>query len=380
MHPLDLALVALAVVVLVSSLGEEQPHVRYGSATIALATLVLLGRRWHPPAAYLAGFGLVALAGLVTPQMSPVMFVAVLATFGVAATPERRTTALVAWALGCLALLIVMMASPYTQGAGDVVLTLTFCTIVWAAALLAAERGRAAGAARVRASLAEDNRDLHVTEATERERTRIAGELHDIVSHGLSIVVLQTVAARMALEDHGVVEPDVDRRLAAVEETARDALDDMRRLLDLLRPADDSSSIDTTPSAGLRDLPALLERARSAGLPIEAELDPELPELGAGLDTAAYRILQEALTNVLKHASGAPTQVRVRRSEVGLELAVLSGRGNRGADTPPGAGHGLIGMRQRAVLYGGTLWAGPVDVEARTGYAVRAVFPLGEHG
>ncbi len=380
MHPLDLALVALAVVVLVSSLGEEQPHARYGSATIALAALVLLGRRWHPPAAYLAAFGLVALAGLVTPQMSPVMFVAVLATFGVAATPERRTTALVAWALGCLALLIVMMASPYTQGAGDVVLTLTFCTIVWAASLLAAERGRVAGAARVRASLAEDTRDLHVAEATEQERTRIAGELHDIVSHGLSIVVLQTVAARMALEDRGVVEPDVDRRLAAVEETARDALDDMRRLLDLLRPADGSSSIDTTPSAGLRDLPALLERARSAGLPVEAELDPELPELGAGLDTAAYRILQEALTNVLKHASGAPTRVCVRRSEVGLELAVLSGRGNKGADTPPGAGHGLIGMRQRAVLYGGTFWAGPVGVEARTGYAVRAVFPLGEPG
>jgi len=367
-------------VVLVSSLGEEQPHVRYGSATIALAVLLLLGRRWRPPLAYVVAFGLVALAGLVTPQMSPVMFVAVLAIFGAAGTPERRATALVAWALGCVALLAVMLASPYTQGAGDVALTLTFCTIIWAAGLLAAEHGRAAGAARARASLAEDTRDQHVAEATEQERARIAGELHDIVSHGLSIVVLQTVAARMALADHGVVEPDVDRRLGAVEETARDALDDMRRLLDLLRPTDGTEQTDTAPSAGLRDLPALLERARDAGLPVEADLDPALPELPAGLDAAAYRILQEALTNVLKHAAGAPTRVCVRRSEAGLELTVLSGRGDRGDDPPRGAGHGLIGMRQRAALYGGTLQAGPVDLDPRRGYAVRAVLPLGDPG
>ncbi len=232
----------------------------------------------------------------------------------------------------------------------------------------------------MRASLAEDTRDLHVAEATEQERARIAGELHDIVSHGLSIVVLQTVAARMALADHGVVEPDVDRRLGAVEETARDALDDMRRLLDLLRPTVGTEPTDTAPSAGLRDLPALLERARDAGLPVEADLDPALPELGAGLDAAVYRILQEALTNVLKHAAGAPTRVWVRRSEAGLELTVLSGRGDRGVDPPRGAGHGLIGMRQRAAVYGGTLQAGPVDLDPRRGYAVRAVLPLGEPG
>jgi signal transduction histidine kinase len=372
-HRLDLALALLAVVVLVTSLGESTEHVRWGSAIMALAVVVQLGRRWRPPAATLACFAMLALGSRVTPQISATMFLSILVCFGVTGTLASRWAAVVGWAAGCAAMLVAMVGNPYVEGASDIALTLTFCTIIWAAGLLAAERGRAAGAAHARVVLVESVRDQDVAEATRHERDRIAGELHDIVSHGLSIVILQTVAARMALSDRGIDEPDVDRRLGAVESTARSALEDMRRLLDLLRPDGAAAAETTTPSSGLAQLPVLVDQARAAGLPLEAQVDTGAEELPAGLDAAAYRIVQEALTNVLKHAPGARTRVSVNRGETVLEIAVRNTGGRAATDPPRGAAYGLIGMRQRAALYGGHLEAGA----HADGYEVRAVFPVG---
>jgi signal transduction histidine kinase len=371
-HRLDVGLVVLAVVVLVTSLGESIEHVRYGSAVVATALLVLLGRSWRPPAASLLVFALLAAGGHVTPQITGPMFVAILACFGVAGTLPRRS-ALIAWGAGCLAMIASMAGNPYVQGAGDVALTLTFCTIIWAAGLFAADRARQAGEAAARADEVAAGRDLDVASATAHERARIAGELHDIVSHGLSIVILQTVAARMALQDGPGPVSAVDRRLDAVESTARAALDDMRRLLDLLRPVDgDTVTDDILPSVGLEQVPALVAQAEQAGVPVETSYDVTGPEVSPGLDAAAYRIVQEAITNILKHAPGASARVCIRRTESLLVVSVADRGGARSVQRPHGAGYGLIGMRQRAELYGGHLTAAPYD----DGFQVTASFPV----
>jgi signal transduction histidine kinase len=371
-HRLDLALGALAVLVLVTSLGSDTEHVRWGSAIMAVALVVMTGRRWRPPAAALVCFALIAAGSRIDQQISAAMFLSILVCFGVTGTLAGRGAAVVGWVAGCAAMIVAMLGNPYVEGASDIGLTLTFCTIIWAAGVFASERGRAAGAAHARATLVESTRDQDVAEATRHERDRIAGELHDIVSHGISIVILQTVAARMALSDRGIDEPDVDRRLGAVESTAREALDDMRRLLDLLRPDGSAAAGTTAPAAGLAQLPVLVDQARAAGLPLETQVDTAGHELPAGLDAAAYRIVQEALTNVLKHAPGARTHVRVLRGDTALEIAVHNARGRAATDPPRGAAYGLIGMRQRAALYGGHFEAGV----AADGYEVRAVFPM----
>lgn len=242
------------------------------------------------------------------------------------------------------------------------------------AGLLAAERGHSADLARARVDQVISDRELDIAAATRHERDRIAGELHDIVSHGLSIVIVQTAAARMTLSDLAVDDPVVDRRLGAAEDTAREALADMRRMLDLLRPDSSAAAETTEPSVGLHRLPELVEQARSAGLPVEliVELDGDR-EPAAGLDAAAYRLVQESLTNVLKHAPGAPTRVVVRRDGRTLEITVHNRAGvTARADPPRGATYGMIGMRQRTALYGGELQAGPVA----EGFQVRAVFPI----
>lgn len=183
------------------------------------------------------------------------------------------------------------------------------------------------------------------------------------------MVVVQTVAARMAIEDGG--PPDrLDRRLAAVESTARDALADMRRLLGLLQIPDQSDA-GAVPAVGLAQLPALVDQLRDAGQSVEHEVEASL-ELPAGLDAAAYRIVQEALTNVIKHARGAQVRVGVRRAGADLVITVANTSPTAVVPQLSGAGRGLIGMRQRATLYGGELEAGPYD----GGFRVQARIPL----
>lgn len=375
-HGLDAALCALAAAVLATSLGDPLAHARYGGALLAVALLALLGRSWRPPTASVVGFAVIAAGSRIMPQITSVMFLAILASFAVAGLAVGRAAAVIGWAAGCVAMLAAMVGNPYVEGAGDVILTLTFCTVIWAAAMAAAEWGRQAGRAHARAAEISAGRDRDVATATSHERARIAGELHDVVSHGLSIVILQTVAARMSLRDRPDPVPETDRRLDVVETTAREALDDMRRLLDLLRATDlGTAGAELTPSVGLEQVPALVEQGRRAGLELDATIDCRGPAPAPGLDAAAYRIVQEAITNVIKHAPGAGARVLVRSDDRVLEVGVEStgGRLPRGDLVHPGAGYGLIGMRQRAELYGGSLDAGPCD----GGFAVRARFPLG---
>jgi signal transduction histidine kinase len=204
--------------------------------------------------------------------------------------------------------------------------------------------------------------------AAAEERARIARELHDVVAHGLSLMVVQAEAAEemLARSPGAAAEP-----LHRVQRTGREALGEMRRLLGVLRTAD-SATVSTVPQPSLRRLPELVREAAEAGLPVEVAVVGEPAELPAGRELAAFRIVQEALTNVRRHAHATTARVRLAYTPTSLRIDVTDdGRGRTGTH----AGHGLVGMRERAALYGGTLETGPAD---GGGFRVTAVLPVGE--
>jgi signal transduction histidine kinase len=200
------------------------------------------------------------------------------------------------------------------------------------------------------------------------ERAKIARELHDVVAHGLSVIALQAGGAETALPD----DPERARTpLRAIRREAEEALGEMRRALGLLRPGD--AEPDLAPQPGLAQLPALVERARTAGMAVTLHVDGHPRPLDPGLELSAYRIVQEALANVHRHAGGAPAAVRVSWTGHALTLRVRDG----GMRTPGGGeeadGHGLIGMRERVRAHGGEFTAGRVP---GGGFEVTAELPL----
>jgi signal transduction histidine kinase len=219
--------------------------------------------------------------------------------------------------------------------------------------------------------------------ALELERARIASELHDVVTHSVSVMIVQAGAARQVL-----AESPAEARAAmlAVEASGRAAMTELRHLLGLLSPTnaaldaagtpDGVTPAELEPQPGLAQLPALVDRLTAAGLPIDLRVE-ELPvELSPGLDLAVFRVIQEALTNVIKHAGKPSTTVRLTHGDGHLVVEVAdTGRPIRAAApaVPAGAGRGLIGLRERIALYGGVLEAGP---RSGGGWTVRARFPL----
>ena len=216
-----------------------------------------------------------------------------------------------------------------------------------------------------RAEELERRRHAEARAAAGAERARIARELHDVVGHGLSVLVLQLVAARGLLENGGVAAGE---RLEATERTARETLAEMRRLLGLLEEDREAS---LAPQPGVRDLERLVGETRAAGVEVALMVEGKQVDLPAGLELAAYRVVQEALTNVIKHARPARALVCVsyRSDELVVKIA------DEGTDPPAvlDAGRGIAGMRERVVLYNGELEVGR---DADGGFAVRARFPI----
>jgi signal transduction histidine kinase len=212
----------------------------------------------------------------------------------------------------------------------------------------------------------ERERDANTRVAAAEERARIARELHDVLSHSVSVMVVQAGAERMAL---GSGRAPPAEALEAIEKTGRQALAEMRRLLGLLRTGDEPP--DHEPQPTVAELDRLASQVREAGLPVELVIQGEPVSLPPGVAVSAYRIVQEALTNVMKHAGPASARVVVRYAAHELELEVADdGRGSSNSD---GAGHGLVGMRERVALYGGHLDAGSRN---GGGFVVRARLPL----
>jgi signal transduction histidine kinase len=209
-----------------------------------------------------------------------------------------------------------------------------------------------------------------VRAAVTDERARIARDLHDVVSHAVSVIILQARGARRVLNG----ADDVRGALDTIEASGRQALQEMRRLLVVLREAADEASLAPQPS--LRHLEALVASMQGAGLRIDVCIEGDLNRVPPGIDVAAYRIVQEALTNVLKHAGAVAVRIHVSCTDASLELAISNSPG-RVPDAVVGAGHGLIGMRERVAVYGGELRAG---VCASGGYEVWAQLPIGANG
>jgi signal transduction histidine kinase len=226
--------------------------------------------------------------------------------------------------------------------------------------------GRANRARALRTAAIERERDQRARTAAAEERQRIARELHDVVAHGVVTMVVQAQGARR------ILDRDVDRAreaLDAIEETGHTALAEMRRSLGILR--EEGAGPELRPQPTLHDLGALIAELRQAGLKVELEVEGAARELAEGVDRSAYRIVQEALTNTIKHAGLVPTRVTVSygADELRLEIA------DEGPGPPPDAngGHGLAGMRERVGLYGGELEAG---AGSGAGFVVRARIPL----
>ena len=224
--------------------------------------------------------------------------------------------------------------------------------IGWLAGFALRERAAQADAAEVRAAQAERERDQAGRLAVAEERARIARELHDVVAHSVSVMVLQIGAVRHRLPDEDAEDRDT---LQGVEETGRTALVEMRRLLGAMRR--DGDGVQLGPQPGLDDLAPLLDEVGRAGLPVELHVEGERYPLPRAVDLSAYRIVQEGLTNALKHAQASRADVTVRYGPDELELEVRDD--GRGATSSDGLGHGLVGIRERVAIYGGEMTAGP---------------------
>jgi signal transduction histidine kinase len=218
---------------------------------------------------------------------------------------------------------------------------------------------------------ADAERGAEMQRAASEERSRIARELHDVVAHHVSVIAVQAGAARMLAEKDGNLTA-AHQALAAVEASAREALGELRRLLGVLRH-DDEQGPALAPQPGLHQLPKLVSDVRRAGLPVEMSvIGPEVP-LPPALDLSAFRIVQEALTNVLKHEGPVPTSVIVRYLPTGLEIDIIDSAPPRLAAERSSPGRGLIGMQERVAMFGGELRVGPGPTG---GFEVHASMPL----
>ncbi|HET7046363.1 MAG TPA: histidine kinase [Gaiellaceae bacterium] len=333
-------------------------------AILGCAPLALTTRFPLPVAALLAATGGIEI-GLIAPDQAPFEpFVAlVVAFYGVGVRVATRAS--VAAVVTVAAAGVGVIFAGLNAGASN-----TLPAIVWVAAAWGG--GRVVRARTTRAAELEDMTIELAVEREERERAavvseraRIARELHDVVAHNVSVIVLHAEAGKRALGGERRTQEAFD----TIESVGRETVDELRRLLGILR-RDEELTLAPPPSLAHLDL--LVESVRQAGVPVELAVSGTRNGLSPGLDLAGYRIVQEALTNVLKHARARRVAVTVVYAADGLELEV-SDDGDGGAPADAGGGHGLVGMRERAALYGGSLRAGP---RPGGGFGVRAVLPL----
>ena len=248
---------------------------------------------------------------------------------------------------------------------------------VWQAAgfgigYLISRRTEQARQARQAAAIIAAEQERQTARAIEDEQARIARELHDVVAHGLSVIVVQAGAERRSLHNGPADRQSLDAALGSIERAGREALVDLRRLLGLLRRTDEPAAL--VPQPGLGQLDDLVHSTRTAGLDVKVDITGERVPLPPGLDLTAYRIVQEALTNVLKHAGARCVRVLVTFHRNQLELEITDDGGNAtGRLAATGGGHGLIGMRERVSVFGGTVSAGP---RADGGWSVRSRLPV----
>jgi signal transduction histidine kinase len=361
----------------VTSGGQVGTHVAGPKwLTVPLPLVIALPLLWRRRAPLLtcslamAGLVLQAIVSGDSPEGLGLILLWLLVPFSVAAYGGRRRALVgLALTLGSFGVYAAENADITSGRAGDVWAGAFFLIVAvgsWLAGAVLRGR-REHSSLQAHARLVEREARLAVDE----ERSRIARELHDIVSHNLSVVVVQAAGARA----HAAPDAPEVPTLEKIERSGREALVEMRRLLGVLRRDDDGGS-SLSPSPGTGDLPRLAERLRSAGLDVRLELGTDVSALPPALGLSVYRIVQEALTNTLKHAGPrARVAVHVAREAEVLTIEVQDDGAGQAAPDPSlvVGGQGLIGMRERATLFGGDVRAGP---RPNGGFAVHARLPL----
>jgi signal transduction histidine kinase len=337
-------------------------------ALAVLAGLPLVARRRYP---------LAVLATVVTAStlfhLSPgfdalATFIAcVIAAYSAAAYSPHRTPAL-GGALAATSLLVIAHKSsvPVLQSGTASLLFLLPVGLVIGAAGNWSQRIRAL----------EREKEAASRQAAEQERARIARELHDVITHHVSVMVVQAGAARKIMD----LDPtEAKSTLLAVEASGRTAMTELRHAMDLLTmdAEDGLPGDDLRPAAGLRQLPALAERLRQAGVTVELTVGGDPVQLPPGMDLAAYRVVQEAVTNTMKHAEGAEVLISVGHTPEAVAIEVTDTGGTAAPTARSGGGRGLTGLRERLGVYGGSLTAGPTP---DGGFRVRAEIPRVQDG
>ncbi|MGH3084010.1 MAG: sensor histidine kinase [Gaiellaceae bacterium] len=350
------ALAAAAMLEVIATRDSTQTTRWFGLPAIAILVLPIFARRRFPFGGPLAYFVLAAGISLIDWQLIPdreSFFVVGLAVAFLLGNLRN------AWQAG-IGLVVVVSSLAFIvyeipgHTTGELVFIPIDFVVAWVAGFALRERSEQAEAAEVRAAVAERERDAAARIAVAEERARIARELHDIVAHAMSVMVLQVGAVRHKLPDSLAGDRDA---LTGVERAGRTALADMRRLLAAMRVDGDEAELG--PQPGLNGLDSLREEIGRAGLPVELHVDGEPFPLPPGIDLSAYRIVQEGLTNALKHsrATKADVTVRYRPGEVQLEVR----DDGVGSSTTDGLGHGLVGIRERVKIFGGEMTAGTAN-------------------
>ena len=325
-------------------------RVRYPIATVVVITA--------------AGGLLVAVAA---PHQAPfeVFIGSVLASYSIGAHTAGGRRWLGLGLMFGVGLPFMVAADSNGMASGNALAPIAWLTGAWAVgAIIRGRRLRTAELELLTAELAQQ-RDLQAQAAVAVERGRIARELHDVVAHNVSMMVVQAGAADRVLEGD---QPDVRRALAAIAGTGRETVDEMRLLLGVVR-SDEGDGL--SPQPGLADLDQLVSNVRSAGLHVDLRVEGERSPLSPGVDLSAYRIVQEALTNVVKHAGTASVEVTVRYAKDAVQVEVCDD--GRPREPASGGGNGLIGMRERVAMLGGEFRAGACE---SGGFAVFACLPL----
>jgi signal transduction histidine kinase len=372
-HGVDALLVGAALVGAVGTVTRTDPSVSTGigawaeAVAIAGVVLVLLLRERYPfgaPAAvWLASAALSFVDGrLVTSQ--GVVFLVGLAAALLLGNLRNDGQGRIGLVLVLAGALIIVYNDP-THDAGELVSTPLMFAVSWLVGYALRVRTERTEAAELRAAHAERDREMTARIAVAEERARIARELHDVVAHAVSVMVLQVGAVR-----HHLTQGDEDRQtLENVELAGRRALAEMRRLLEAMRRDDEQPELLPTP--GLQHLEALFDDVRAAGLDVRLDVDGPTVPLPPGLDLSAYRIVQEALTNTLKHADARRAVVRVTYG--GDDVGIVVSDDGHGPSNGDGRGHGLVGIGERVRLYGGDLSAG---ASPTGGFVLSARLPL----
>jgi signal transduction histidine kinase len=352
--------------------GAPATTLWFSVPAVAVLVLPLFARRRLPfaaPAAYwVLATALTFVDGLLIPFIGSLGVVGLATAFLLGNLRDDKQAGIgLAVVLGCI--VVVVSNIPGPQSASDLIFIPLRFVVSWVAGYALRERSEQAEAAEMRATLAEREREAAARIAVAEERARIARELHDIVAHAMSVMVLQVGAVRHKLPQ--TLEEDRDA-LGRVEQAGRTALAEMRRLLGAMRT--DGEGVELGPQPGLDALDSLVADVSRAGLPVRLHVDGEAFPLPRAIGLSAYRIVQEGLTNALKHAHASHADVTVRYRPDELELEVADD--GVGPAASNGHGHGLVGIRERVSIYGGEMTSGAAR---EGGFVLRARLPVDRH-